>query len=131
MVTLITITAAEADAIAHRLSNVGATDLSEPLFERLLAQSNTPAPLNDDEALQMARDYPAYWKTLPGHWNAIDTYRVNRLFPVDDPSGQLLHSRKKLLVPGCRTGGKTVYQDIKEAHRTLGAWLAEHPEHKA
>lgn len=86
---------------------------------------------HDDEALQMARDYPAYWKTLPGHWNAIDTYRVNRLFPVDDPSGQLLHSRKKLLVPGCRTGGKTVYQDIKEAHRTLGAWLAEHPEHKA
>lgn len=87
--------------------------------------------IRDEEAEKMAKDFPAYWKKLPKHWKAIDTYRVNRLFPVDDPSGQLLHSRKKLLVPGCRTGGKTVYQDIKEAHRTLGAWLAEHPEHKA
>lgn len=86
---------------------------------------------DDEEAEQMARDYPAYWKKLPSHWKAVDTYRINRLFPVDDPSGQLLHSRKKLLVPGCRTGGKSVYQDIKEAHRTLGAWLAEHPEHNA
>lgn len=79
----------------------------------------------DDQALAMAEKYPAYWRTLPKHWLAVDTYRVNRLFPVDDPSGQLLHSRKKLLVPGCRTGGKSVYDDIKEAHATLGAWLAD------
>lgn len=116
---------------ANRLSNMGQTDVSEPLFDALNTHANTPDPLGDEEAEQMARDFPAYWKKLPEHWTAIDTYRVNRLFPVDDPSGQLLHSRKKLLVPGCRTGGKTVYQDIKEAHRTLGAWLAEHPEHNA
>lgn len=83
----------------------------------------------DAEAEQMALDFPAYWKKLPEHWKAIDTYRVDDLFPL--PSSRLYHTRKKLLVPGCRTGGKTVYQDLKEAHRTLGAWLAEQPEHNA
>lgn len=119
------------EQVANRLSTVGANDLSEELFDLLLTHRNTPHPPDDEEALRMARDFPAYWKKLPEHWVAIDTYRVNRLFPVDDTSGQLLHARKKLLVPGCRTGGKSVYQDIKEAHRTLGAWLAEHPEHDA
>jgi hypothetical protein len=85
--------------------------------------------LNDKEAAQLAKDYPAYWKVLPAHWAAIDTYRIDDLFPL--PSSRLYHTRKKLLVPGCRTGGKTVYQDLKEAHRTLGAWLAEQPEHNA
>lgn len=117
--------------VVERLVVNGSTELAYELREMLLDHSNKTGQLNDDEAEQMARDFPAYWKKLPEHWTAIDTYRVNRLFPVDDPSGQLLHSRKKLLVPGCRTGGKTVYQDIKEAHRTLGAWLAEHPEHNA
>lgn len=127
----ITLHPLQVERIAKRLSDTGSSELSEELFTMLLDYNNAPAPLNDDEAEQMARDFPAYWKKLPEHWTAIDTYRVNRLFPVDDPSGQLIHSRKKLLVPGCRTGGKTVYQDIKEAHRTLGAWLAEHPEHRA
>lgn len=84
---------------------------------------------DDDEGERMARDFPAYWKPLPKHWRAIDTYRVDDLFPL--PSSRLYHTRKKLLVPGCRTGGKSVYQDLKEAHRTLGAWLAEQPEHQA
>lgn len=127
----ITLHPLQVERIAKRLSDIGSSELSEELFNMLLDYNNTPTPLNDDEAEQMARDFPAYWKKLPEHWTAIDTYRVNRLFPVDDPSGQIIHSRKKLLVPGCRTGGKTVYQDIKEAHRTLGAWLAEHPEHRA
>lgn len=126
----ITLHPLQVERIAKRLSDTGSSELSEELFIMLLDYNNAPSPLNDDEAEQMAQDFPAYWKKLPEHWTAIDTYRVNRLFPVDDPSGQLLHSRKKLLVPGCRTGGKTVYQDIKEAHRTLGAWLAEHPEHR-
>lgn len=84
---------------------------------------------DDDEAEQLAKDFPAYWKPLPQHWRAIDTYRVDDLFPL--PSSRLYHARKKLLVPGCRTGGKSVYHDLKEAHRTLGAWLAEQPEHQA
>lgn len=84
---------------------------------------------DDDEAERLAKDFPTYWKPLPEHWRAIDTYRVDDLFPL--PSSRLYHARKKLLVPGTRTGGKSVYHDLKEAHRTLGAWLAEQPEHQA
>lgn len=95
----------------------------------LVPQHLKPA-VTDAEALAMAKNYPAYWKPLPAHWQAIDTYRVDDLFPL--PSSRLYHSRKKLLVPGCRTGGKSVYDDIKEAHATLGAWLADNkPEHQA
>lgn len=119
------------ERVINRLRDTGSSEMSEELFGMLLDYRNTPNPQGDEEAEQMARDFRAYWKELPEHWVAIDTYRVNRLFPVEDHSGQLLHARKKLLVPGCRTGGKSVYQDIKEAHRTLGSWLAEHPERKA
>ena len=109
---------------ANKLSDMEQTDISEPLFDLFNKFKDSPSE-SDDQALAMAEKYPAYWRTLPKHWLAVDTYRVNRLFPVDDPSGQLLHCRKKLLVPGCRTGGKSVYDDIKEAHATLGAWLAD------
>ena len=78
---------------------------------------------SDEQAAAMAEKYPAYWKPLPQHWQAIDTYRIDDLFPL--ASSRLYHARKKLLVPGCRTGGKSVYDDIKEAHATLGAWLAD------
>lgn len=112
---------------ANKLSNLGQTHLSEPLFALISKLPDaTPA---DAEAEQLAKDFPAYWKPLPEHWRAIDTYRVDDLFPL--PSSRLYHARKKLLVPGCRTGGKSVYHDLKEAHRTLGAWLAEQPEHQA
>lgn len=77
-----------------------------------------------DEGL--ATKYPAYWKPLPPGWKAIDTYRVNELFPISgDASGRLLHARKKLLVPGTRTGGKTLYKDVQEAYDTLRAWLED------
>ena len=112
---------------ANKLSNMGQSQLSEPLFELITKLPDT-APV-DTEAEQLAKDFPAYWKPLPEHWRAIDTYRVDDLFPL--PSSRLYHARKKLLVPGCRTGGKSVYHDLKEAHRTLGAWLAEQPEHQA
>lgn len=109
---------------ANKLSDMGQSDISEPLFNLFNMLRDNP-PETDEQAAAMSEKYPAYWRALPKHWLAVDTYRVNRLFPVDDPSGQLLHSRKKLLVPGCRTGGKSVYDDIKEAHATLGAWLAD------
>lgn len=112
---------------ANKLSNMGQTHLSEPLFA--LLNDHLDAIPDDTEAEQLAKDFPAYWKPLPDHWRAIDTYRVDDLFPL--PSSRLYHARKKLLVPGCRTGGKSVYNDLKEAHRTLGAWLAEQPEHQA
>lgn len=114
---------------ANRLSNLGQNGLSEDLFDVLNTHVNTPELPNDNDALRLAADYPAYWKGLPAHWAAIDTYRIDDLFPL--PSSRLYHARKKLLVPGTRTGGKSIYSDIKEAHRTLGAWLAEQPEHNA
>lgn len=83
----------------------------------------TQVPLDDAQALAMAEAYPAYWKPIPQHWQAIDTYRIDDLFPLT--SSRLYHARKKLLVPGCRTGGKSVYDDIREAYTTLGAWLAD------
>lgn len=78
--------------------------------------------------LILAEAYPQYWKPLPSAWDAIDTYRVNQLFPVNDPSGMLLHARKKLLVPGVRTGGKSMRKDVQEARDTLTRWLQDNPE---
>lgn len=82
-----------------------------------------------DPQVDMPDRYPAYWRTLPANWQALDTYRINQLFPLKDDSGRLVHARKKLLVPGTRTGGKSFYHDIKEAHATLGQWLEENKDH--
>jgi hypothetical protein len=80
----------------------------------------------EDPGLELAEKYPKYWKPLPANWRALDTYRINTLFPIHgDDSGRLLHSRKKLLVPGTRTGSKTLYTDVKEARDTLTAWLLD------
>lgn len=81
-----------------------------------------------DPCLPMAQLYPKYYKPIPEQWDYIDTYRVNVIFPVDDESGCILHARKKLLVPGTRTGGKSMRADIKEARDTLNRWLDENPE---
>lgn len=78
---------------------------------------------NNKEPLSLAQKYPKYHKEIPPDWETLDTYGVNRLFPVDDPSGCILHARKKLLIPGSRTGGKSMRDDIKEARDTLTRWL--------
>lgn len=73
----------------------------------------------------MSEKYPKYFKDV-SNLDEVDTYEINRLFPIDtkdDPTGAVLHARKKLLVPGCRTGGKTFRDDIKEARDTLTRWL--------
>lgn len=72
--------------------------------------------------------YPKYYKAVPKGWEFLDTYAVNILFPVDDPSGCILHARKKLLVPGVRSGGKSMRKDITEARDTLNRWLELNPE---
>ena len=82
-----------------------------------------PAPVTDPLAATAA-NYPAYWVPLPAHWQFIDTYRVGTLFPLND--SRLEHARKKLLVPGTRTGGKTRAKDIREARDTLSQWLIDH-----
>lgn len=76
----------------------------------------------------MADKYPKYYKAIPKGWDSMDTYAVNKLFPVDDPSGAILHARKKLLIPGSRTGGKSMRKDITEARDALNRWLELNPE---
>ncbi|WP_369090335.1 hypothetical protein [Massilia sp. X63] len=73
--------------------------------------------------MSMADKYPKYYKRTPGDTTVLDTYAVNMMFPVDDPTGCILHARKKLLVPGTRTGGKSLRDDIKEARDTLTRYL--------
>lgn len=89
-----------------------------------LLNSNIGLPAD----LLRAAKWPAYWKFIPPGWSAIDTYRLGEMFPVADPSGRILHARKKLLVPGVRTGGKSMYKDIKEARDTLSQWLEDNPD---
>jgi hypothetical protein len=72
---------------------------------------------------RMSDMYPKYYKPVPEGIRELDVYAVCKMFPVDDPSGAINHARKKLLVPGARTGGKSMYNDIKEARDTLERWL--------
>jgi hypothetical protein len=73
----------------------------------------------------LAEAYPKYYKAVPSKVNRrdVDTYVVNLMFPVDDPSGAILHARKKLLIPGSRTGSKDMVKDVTEARDTLNRWL--------
>ena len=76
----------------------------------LCTGTNKPTPMHEL--------YPAYYRDV-SKLDSIDTYAINRLFPVVDPTGCVLHSRKKLLLAGSRTGGKEFKKDIKEARDTL------------
>lgn len=82
----------------------------------------------DTESL--STKYPKYYKSV-GHLTEIDVYAVHHLFAIQDPSGCLQHSSKKLLLSGVRTGGKSAFDDIKEARDTLTRWLQlNHPDYQ-
>lgn len=70
----------------------------------------------------MAMKYPKYYKSVVG-LDEIDVYAVHQLFDIQDPSGAIQHASKKLLLSGVRTGGKSVFDDIREARDTLTRWL--------
>lgn len=76
--------------------------------------------------MSLAALYPKYYKPLPTGVSAdeVDTYVINMMFPVDDPTGCILHARKKLLIPGVRSGGKSMLADIKEARDSLNRYIA-------
>lgn len=69
--------------------------------------------------------YPKYYKDV-SNVDAIDVYMTHELFGIDDPSGVIQHASKKLLLSGVRTGGKTKYDDIREARDSLSRWLEIH-----
>lgn len=80
------------------------------------------------KVLSLAELYPKYYKAVPPGVDPseIDTYVLNMMFPVDDASGCILHARKKLLIPGVRSGGKSAIDDVREARDTLNRYLALH-----
>lgn len=76
----------------------------------------------DVESQKMSDKYPKYYKDV-SDIDAVDIYKIHELFDIDDPSGAIHHASKKLLLSGVRTGGKSKYDDIKEARDTLTRWL--------
>lgn len=70
----------------------------------------------------LAQQYPQYYKDV-AYLSEVDVYAVHKLFDIQDPSGCIQHASKKLLLSGVRTGGKSVYDDIREARDTINRWL--------
>lgn len=73
----------------------------------------------------LAKKYPKYYKALPPgvRPDEVDVYVINLMFPLNDPTGCLEHARKKLLVPGVRSGGKSMLKDVTEARDTLNRFI--------
>lgn len=97
-------------------------------FEALNPEMVHKPVLLNKASSTLADLYPQYHKLIPPTWVTLDTYGVNILFPIEDASGILIHARKKLLVPGVRTGGKSMRKDILEARDQLNRWLELNPE---
>lgn len=100
-------------------------------FNPQTAEPIQPGDIGPDADLtdaSLADRYPKYYKRIPTSWKVIDVYAVHSLFPITDFSGCIHHSSKKLLVPGVRTGGKSMRKDILEARDTLNRWLELNPE---
>lgn len=85
--------------------------------------STTPIsiPWRRESDVSMAEKYPKYYKRIPEGVQELDIYAVCQLFDVTDAA--LSHALKKIMLPGTRTGGKSRYDDIKEARDTLNRWL--------
>ena len=77
----------------------------------------------------MAELYPKYYKDFSGIDEA-DVYVVHDRFNLQDPSGCIHHASKKLLLSGVRTGGKSKFDDIREARDTLNRWLEINKDRK-
>ena len=77
---------------------------------------------SDNKSEDVERKHSHYFKDVR-HLDYIDVYQVCKLFPVDDDSGAITHSIKKLLVAGGRGAGKDMIKDITEARHTLSRYL--------
>ncbi len=79
--------------------------------------------------ISMSKLYPKYYKDV-SDVEEVDVYYVHKIFNIQDPSGAIQHASKKLLLSGVRTGGKSFYDDIREARDTLNRWLEINTETK-
>ena len=88
-------------------------DCMKKIFNMIGAPSHQPS---------MSELYPKYYKDF-SDVDEADVYLVHDRFNIQDPSGCLHHASKKLLLSGVRTGGKSKYDDVREARDTLNRWL--------
>jgi hypothetical protein len=97
------------------------------MLSKLQAMTDSQSKFIKDlnETLSMSAKYPKYYKDV-SHLQEVDVYMVHKLFNIQDPSGALQHASKKLLLSGVRTGGKSFYEDVREARDTLNRWLEIH-----
>lgn len=79
-------------------------------------------PVRENRVLRLSELYPKYFKPVT-ELDEVDVYQVHELFQVQDFSGAIHHASKKLLLSGVRTGGKSKFDDIREARDTLNRWL--------
>ena len=93
----------------------------EETQERMRDHTASPSPQS------MSKKYPEYYKDV-SELTELDVYMVHYLFNVQDPSGAIQHASKKLLLSGVRTGGKSQFDDIREARDTLNRWLEMNKE---
>lgn len=84
-----------------------------------------PLPEIHTSPKTLSQLYPAYYKDV-SELDEIDVYATHLVFQINDPSGCIHHSSKKLLLSGARTGGKPAWKDIKEARDTLTRYLQLH-----
>lgn len=112
------------DTVGTTASRVGGFTIAKTPAEpvHIATFNETPTQSRSEQA----RKYPQYYKEVPSHVprDEVDTYVVNMMFPLVDDTGILLHARKKLLIPGVRSGGKTHVKDVTEARDALNRWLA-------
>ena len=102
---------------------LGCTNLLIPPHDFCIPCLEQAATKDSELSTQsMSERYPAYYKDV-GDLTEVDVYAVHNLFQINDYSGCLHHASKKLLLSGTRTGGKSQYQDIKEARDSLTRWL--------
>jgi hypothetical protein len=84
-----------------------------------------PPVASTEKPQTMVEKYPQYYKSVR-HLTEVDVYAICYLFKIEDHSGCIHHSIKKLLLSGTRNGGKSRIQDIQEARNQLNRYLELH-----
>ena len=79
-------------------------------------------PISEDDIVEEFTDEPTapnpYTRTLPTYPDGTsDIYCVLKGYEVTCPA--IAHAVKKLLAPGCRSGGQSYTQDLEEAMQSI------------
>ena len=106
------------------VSQYSSDDFCTKCIEEMSSSNDAPT-----HQPSMSELYPKYYKDFTGVDEA-DVYLVHDRFKIEDHSGCLHHASKKLLLSGVRTGGKSKYDDVREARDTLNRWLEINKDHE-